>query len=358
MKKEHLKTLTLLGITSVLILMSCNKNSSETKSDNTISIIEIFPTIITETTPNDTDDPAIWYNSTDPTESLILGTDKGDKNGGIFVFDLDGKLNKQLSIYNLSRPNNIDIEYGFNHLGKKIDIALFTERGRDMIRVISLPECQFIDNGGISVFENETIKSPMGIALYKDKSENIFAFVGRKDGPKEGYLHQYQLKSTLNGVIAEKVRALGKFSGKKEIEALVVDDENGFLYYSDETIGVRKYYADAAKGNQEIALFAQNGIIQDHEGLSIYKNKKGNNYLILSDQQANKFHLYNLDGTEKNPHEHLLVRSVKTQTKESDGSDLLNMPLNNKFPNGLFVAMSNNKTFHYYNLKDVLGDLK
>jgi myo-inositol-hexaphosphate 3-phosphohydrolase len=320
-----------------------------------VSEVKVTPVIVTDKTPNDTDDPAIWYNSANPEKSLILGTDKGDSTGGIFVFNLEGKLDTALSITNLERPNNIDIEYGFQFQGKTIDIAVFTERGKDMIRVISLPDCKFIDGGGIPVFEDDTLRSPMGIALYKDKNSQVFAFVGRKDGPAEGYIYQYHLMANDSDVSGVKVRALGKFSKKKEIEAIVVDDELGYVYYSDENIGVRKYYADAEKGNDELALFAQTGITEDQEGLSIYQEKGGKGYIILSDQQANKFHLYNREGTKSNPHDHQLVRIVSAQTDESDGSDILNMPLNTTFPKGIFVAMSSDQAFQFYKAEDIVG---
>lgn len=318
---------------------------------------EVFPVVTTDTTPNDTDDPAIWYNKTNPEKSLILGTDKGDSTGGIFVFNLQGKLDTMRSIKNLSRPNNIDVEYGFNYNGKVIDIAVFTERGRDMIRVISLPDCKFIDNGGIPVFEDDSSKSPMGIGLYKDKQNDIYAFVGRKSGPSVGYIYQYKLILNGNSVVAQKIRAIGKYSGKKEIESIVVDDELGFLYYSDETVGVRKYYADAAKGNQELAVFAQTGVTGDHEGLSIYKKENGEGFIVLSDQQANKFRIFTRNGTKTNPNDHQLIRVVKAQTQESDGSEILNMPFGSKFPRGLFVAMSMDKTFQYYNADDIIGGI-
>ncbi len=207
---------------------------------------------------------------------MILGTDKGDSTGGIFVFNLEGKLDTALSITNLERPNNIDTEYGFQFQGNSVDIAAFTERGKDMIRVISLPDCKFIDNGGIPVFEDDSIRSPMGIALYKDKNNQVFAFVGRKDGPADGNIYQYQLLANDSVVSGVKVRELGKFSKKKEIEAIVVDDKLGYVYYSDENVGVRKYYADAEKGNEELALFAQTSITEDHEGLSIFRGCKLN----------------------------------------------------------------------------------
>lgn len=345
MNKTNLTLFTIL-----MAFAACN--SGKVSEEN------VTPVIVTDKTPNDTDDPAIWYNSANPEKSLVLGTDKGDSTGGIFVFNLEGKLDTALSLTNLKRPNNIDIEYGFQFQGKTIDIAVFTERGKDMIRVISLPDCKFIDGGGIPVFEDDSLRSPMGIALYKDKNSQVFAFVGRKDGPSDGYIYHYQLQANDSAVSGVKVRALGRFSQKKEIEAIVVDDELGYVYYSDENVGVRKYYADAEKGNEELALFATSGITEDHEGLSVYKEKDGKGYIILSDQQANKFHLFRREGTKNNPHDHQLVRIVLAQTDQSDGSDILNMPLNATFPNGIFVAMSTDRTFQFYKADDIVGGEK
>lgn len=347
------QTIYYLIFVALLIFTGCD--SAQSPITDYITEKEVFPVLSTDETPNDTDDPAIWYNKADPAKSLILGTDKGNLNGGIFVFDIHGKLIPSLCINNLSRPNNIDVEYGLFINGKYTDIAVFTERSRNRIRVISLPDCKLIDNGGIPVFEDDSLKSPMGIGLYKDKRNDIYAFVSRKNGPKEGYIYQYLLFAKDSIVGARKIRAIGRYSGLKEIESIVIDDELGFLYYSDETVGIRKYYADAEKGDQELALFAQNEVANDHEGLSIYKKKNGEGFIILSNQQANKFNVYTRTGTQSQPHNHRLVRVVKAQTIESDGSEIINMPLGQEFPHGLFVAMSANKTFQYYKAEDIVG---
>lgn len=317
----------------------------------------IQPVIITDTTLNDTDDPAIWINPSDPSKSLIIGTDKGDSTGGIFVFNLDGKLDKSKSIYNLKRPNNIDIEYGFDFKGSNTDIAVFTERIRNMIRVISLPDMKFIDNGGIEVFKGDSLKSPMGVSLYKDtKKGKVYAIVGRKNGPDGSYLWQYELKADKRGIVTgKKVREFGHFSGKKEIEAIAVDDTLGYVYYSDETFGVRQYYASPDSGNRELAIFANSGVTGDQEGLSIYYSSRNTGFIIVSDQQANKFHIFRREGDNENPFGHALVKVVKVAAMESDGSDVTALPLNNLFPKGMFVAMSNNKTFHLYNWEDFIG---
>jgi 3-phytase len=40
---------------------------------------------------------------------------------------------------------------------------------------------------------------------------------------------------------------------------------------------------------------------------------------------------------------------------ESDGNDITSIPLNANFPMGLFVAMSDDKTFHFYRAEDIIG---
>ena len=184
-------------------------------------------------------DPAIWINPEDPSKSLIIGTDK-DSDGALYVFDLNGKIIEEKTVRNLKRPNNVDIEYGLLLNGKPVDIAVATERENNKIRIYSLPDMKEIDNGGIEVFAGEKFQAPMGISLYKRPSDSaIFAIVSRKEGPMEGYLFQYLLKDDGKGnVTGTLVRKFGAYSGKKEIESIAVDDQLGYVYYSDEQYGV------------------------------------------------------------------------------------------------------------------------
>ncbi len=338
----------------ILIFLACTQKAPENQTAGDA----IKPLVITEPVVNDTDDPAIWINPDDPSLSLIVGTDK-DENGGLYVYDLNGKIvNKVLD---LKRPNNVDIEYGLILNGKPVDIAVTTERLTDKIRIYSLPDMREIDNGGIKVFSGETLRAPMGISLYKRPSDGaIFAIVGRKEGPTEGsYLWQYLLQDDGSGnVTGTKVREFGVWSGKKEIEAIAVDDELGYVYYSDEGVGVRKYPADpdAPNANVELALFAQDGFQEDHEGISIYKVKDGTGYILVSDQAANEFHIFKREGEADDPHNHKLIKVVKVSTNNSDGSEVTNVPLNETFPRGMFVAMSDNKTFQFYSWPDIAGE--
>ncbi len=337
-------------------LIACKDNLNKPDSR------ALSPTAITEQTPNDTDDPAIWIHPTDPSKSMVLGTDK-NTDGGLYAFDLDGKIiNKVL---NLKRPNNVDIAYGFQWGNQKIDIAVLTERKANSIRIFRLPDLFPIDAGGIEVFKNETKKGynePMGIGLYTkvmDSTTKIYPIVGRKSGPSDNYLWQYELYTDNNNVVkANKVRSFGKYSGKKEIEAIMVDNELGYVYYSDEIAGVRKYYADPIlEDNTELSFFAQNEAQRDHEGIAIYKTGKTTGYILVSDQQANKFLVYPREGSAADNHEHKLITPIYVSTIESDGAELTNVNLGNKFPNGMLVAMTNGKAFHYYDWRLIQDEI-
>ncbi len=348
-----------------LILTACHghKEGAEEKTDAPIKgMIEaapLQPLVVTEPTAFDTDDPAIWVHPDDPARSLVIGTDK-NQDGALYVYTLAGNIVQDKVVRGLQRPNNVDVEYGLPLAGESIDIAVTTERLRNAIRVFRLPAMTAIDGGGIQVFEGEAQRAPMGIALYKRPSDGvIFAIVGRKTGPEDGsYLWQYRLEEGPAGQVrARLVRSFGAYSGLNEIEAIAVDDRLGYVYYSDEGVGVRKYYADPAlNDDRELALFAREGFTEDHEGISIYCSSDREGYILVSDQQANQFHVYAREGSQNDPHDHPLVKVVSLSTVESDGSEVSSVALGSRFPYGCFVAMSDDKTFHLYDWRTIAGD--
>ena len=339
-------------------LTACKQVAVQTKNNNSEEQI-IQPIFITEPVKHDTDDPAVWINPQDTSKSLVIGTDK-DIDGALYVYDLQGKIQEDKVVRNLKRPDNVDIEYGLKLNNKATDIAVTTERFTHKLRIYALPDMKPVDNGGIEVFENETgaeYRDLMGIALYKNKAGQIYAIVGRKSGPTDGtYLWQYLLEDDGKGQVkATLVRKFGAYSGKKEIESIAVDDALGYIYYSDEGVGVRKYFAEPSKGNQELALFATTGFTEDHEGISIYQTSKKKGYILVSDQGANQFHIFSREGTTQNPHEHTLLKVVKVKAVQSDGSEVVSVPLNSTFKKGLFIAMSDDRTFHFYKWEDIAG---
>lgn len=352
-----MRTLLCIVCASAAITACQPQNRSEQALWVSDSVVR--PVFVSDPVKYDTDDPAIWINPSDPSKSLIIGTDKGGEtgDGGLFVFDLKGKLID--SVRPLRRPNNVDVAYNLMVNGKRVDIAVCTERLSKSIRVFSLPDMKPLDKGGIPVFENEvdSLRDPMGIALYTNPADQkIYAIVGRKTGPTDGsYLWQYRLEDDGKGnVKGTRVRKFGFYSGKKEVESIAVDNELGYVYHSDEQHGIHKSYAHPDSSNVELALFGQQDFTEDIEGISIYKFEDGTGYILVSDQQANKFNVYLREGS-GSAHVYQRIRSVTMSTVESDGSEVTRKALPG-FPKGLFVAMSDDKTFQFYTWESITGD--
>jgi 3-phytase len=346
-----MKNLLFILISILSVFTACKNGETEQQTEQTqqTDSTTIQPKFITDTTAYDTDDPAIWVHPTDASKSLIIGTDK-NKDGALYVYNLEGKIVNRVG--NLQRPNNVDIEYGLPFGNDTIDIAVTTERLTHKLRVFKLPEMTPIDNGGIEVFQGETaeeFRDLMGIALYRNpENGKIYAIVGRKNGPAIGYLWQYELSAN-NGksVEGQLVRKFGQYSQNNEIEAIAVDDKMGFVYYSDEGIGVKKYYANPEKGDEELSLFAQEGFADDHEGISIYPTSDSTGYILVSDQQSDYFRVFKREGDNE------FITTLPFATKESDGSDCSSVPFNADFKKGIFVAMSEGKTFHIYDWETI-----
>ncbi len=317
----------------------------------------IAPALRTQPVQYDTDDPAIWYNANKPEASLVLGTDK-EVGGGLYVFDMEGQIIDSLTVRGLSYPNNVDVEYGFRLKDStETDIAVTVERPLGLVRIFSVPDMQPLDGGGLPAFASEPdslLRLPMGIALYKRPSDGqIFLMLSRKQGPTDGtYLWQYALlPGDTSAVRMEVVRKFGQFSGgESEIEAIMVDDALGYIYYSDEMTGVRKYYADPDSSAEELAIFGQEDFAEDREGIALWPTSEKDGYLIVSNQQDLSFNVY-----PRNPedHAHTLLNNWKLSTVETDGCELLARPLGERFPEGVFIAMSEDTTFHYYDLREL-----
>jgi 3-phytase len=339
----------LLAAAALLLALGCGEEKPAIAPD------ALEPEVVTEPALHDTDDPSIWLHPDDPALSLIVGTDK-DEEGALYVYDLAGQVVDSLVRRGLRRPNNVDIAHGLPLDGDTVDIAVTTERYENRLRVFALPGMEPVDGGGIPVFDGEELRAPMGIALYTRPSDHaIFAVVSRKEGPDGSYLWQYRLEDDGGGrVAATHVRSFGGFSGTGEIEAIAVDDELGYIYYSDEAFAVRKYPADPEAGAGELAHFGEGGqFAEDREGISIYQLTDSTGYILVSDQQANRFNIYPREGAPGDPHRHELLASVPVSTMESDGSEVTGRDLGPPFASGLFVAMSEGRTFHYYRWEQI-----
>ncbi len=326
-------------------------------------VIAVQPVLATGPVANDADDPAIWVHPDDPARSLILGTDKDDADGGLFVFDLQGKTVQ--TVRGIARPNNVDVEYGFSLGGRETDIAVLTERGKRRLRIFAIDRSsgRLSDVTGekTGVFEGEEGEkgAPMGIALYRRPSDgSVFAIVSRKTGESGSYLGQYLLKDDGGGkVVCEEVRRFGEFCGTGEIEAVVVDDEAGFVYYADEEAGIRKYHADpdAPDTGRQLALFGAEGYRGDREGLAVYAAADGDGLLISTDQIKGgaRYFLYPRQGRPEHRHDPAIA-VIEGGADDTDGIEAISRPLGERFPEGMLVVMnSKDRNFLVFDWRDI-----
>jgi 3-phytase len=323
-----------------LAMLSC---SVVNKTSPRLSV-KLDPYLETEQVPDDPDDPAIWIHPADHAQSIIVATNKVERPGGsLVVYDLNGKIIQ--TIGNLDRPNNVDIEQGIQLGEEKLDVAIVTEREARALRIyaIDAKTRTLRERAIVPVFDGEQGDhgAPMGLSIYKRADGTAFIIVGRKSGPTEGYLWQYRM---LAGAKLELVRKFGKFSGKGEIEAIVADDALGYVYYADETTGIRKYHADpdVLQAEQQLSIFGQSGYSGDREGLAIYATSDRTGYLISTDQVQGKSHyfLYPREGGPAGPHNHPLLAILDGPADSTDGIDATSVPLTQALPLGILVAMN------------------
>lgn len=315
----------------------------------------LTPDRVTAAVTDDADDPAIWLHPSDPGRSLIIGTNKvAAPAGALVVFGLDGQVRQ--TVAGIDRPNNVDLEQGVVLGDRTLDIAVTTERLQHRLQVFEIAQdgAGLAALGTIPVLEGETgdCAEPMGIGLYKRPSDGVlFAIVAPKLGPASNYLWQYRLEDDGTGKVRGVfVRRFGHFSevgaepGEAgEIEAIVVDDALGYVYYADERHGIHKWYADPAHADagRELAVFGREGYEMDREGLALYTKADGTGYLVSTDQipGGSVFKLYRREGEPGGPHQHTVIAEARTSADATDGIEVTSTPLPG-FPQGLLVAMN------------------
>ncbi len=310
----------------------------------------------------DADDPAIYVHPENPEESFVITT---FKNGGLRVYDLNGEELQSITPENI-RYNNVDIAYnvpfrGFVAPGTTVDLAIASDRANDTIAVFTIdpetkqltelapgfefPESIFgVDDGEATAY---------GLATYTSLvDEKTYAFVSQADGNKVAQLEISPGSGAADEPIvnAKVVRILevpvpdGEDAEDFQVEGMVVDRETGYLYVGQEEFGIWKYNAEpsvGANGNSPtlVDTVERGNIAADVEGLTIYYGEDGNGYLIASSQGDNTFAIYDRAGANS-----YLGSFAIDGVEESDGADVINVPLGDNYPAGLLVVQDGSNT--------------
>lgn len=390
--------------------------SSSSVLGNNVTAVSVQPKL--ETPPNfdddaggdaDADDPAIWVHPSSASKSLMVGT---LKNAGLAVYNLKGVQLQSIAAPAAPTPddrpgrfNNVDLVYGFGLDGKKVDLAVVSDRGSDKLRIYSVnpqaassdqpPLTDVTDANAPFVFSNSQAQvneqaTAYGIALYQDrKSGRSFAFVSQRSRTAIGVV---ELVQTEQGQITyRKLQQIDLPSQFKlpngrtwtpcedpgdlpQVEGMVVDQQQGILYAGQEDVGIWKiklplgsatptlldkvrefgvpYTYDSVEEECKIDFSNDPGyggkrLSADVEGLTIYYADDDDNegYLLASSQGDNTFAVYEREGNNRFVGSFALVDTTTVDgVQESDGAAVINVPLGREFPQGLLVTQDGDNT--------------
>jgi 3-phytase len=276
------------------------------------------------------DDPAIWVNSRDAAKSVVIAT---DKNLGLYVYDLDGKL---LQMTTDGRMNNVDVRDGLMVDGKPRTLVAASNRTDKSIALYWLdPATRRISRAGDPVPTG--FADPYGLCMYADAS-GFYVFVNDGD---DGLFRQWRITARGGKAVGEQVR---EFPVGSQAEGCATDDETGALYIAEEDGGFFRYSAkpDGGAARTEIdRVDGPNGLMADIEGVEIWAGTDGKGFIVLSNQGADNYAVYRREG--KNAYVgsfHIIADPDRgiDGVSETDGLDVVSGPLGAKFPDGLLVV--------------------
>lgn len=291
----------------------------------------------------DQDDMTIWIHPDDPSQSLVIGSDKN--NNLLFGYDLEGNYLWENDMGGNSRPGNIDIRYNFPLGGENVDIVGFNQREGDGVRLRFFKvnpadrTLTSVDDGTIDAASN------YGFCMYHSLATGKFYAVttpydGNNDGDADGPIRQFEIVDNGSGQITgTEVRTIAVGG---QTEGCVADDEYGHLYINEETNAIWKIGAEPDAGDTltDIVDDTSGNADEDLEGITLYYGGNGDGYIIVSSQGPNEFDVYE----RISPHSYVGAFSV-SGASSTDGIDVLNGNLGEVFPQGAFFAHSGGSAF-------------
>lgn len=304
---------------------------------------QVSATVETDPVPSggDADDPAIWVHPSDPSLSTIIGT---DKEGGLAVHDLDGS---QIQYVSGIQPNNVDIRHDFPLGNGLIDLVVSSDRSNDEVafHAVDAESRQLVPMGsfspGIDLY---------GICLYHSPvSDRYYVFVTSEEA---GPVGQFELTGDGGGLTAREVR---RFQMNSTSEGCVADDGLGYLYVTEEDVGIWKYDAEPEAGSNRVSVDSVGPNLEaDVEGVTIYYGPQETGYLIVSSQGSHDYAVYEREGDNRFLSKFEIVDSAAIDaTSNTDGIDSIATDLGPSFPRGLFVVQDGDNDPEENNFKVV-----
>lgn len=328
-------------------------------------VFQVMATVETDPVSHDgdrADDAKVWVHPTEPNQSVIIGTDKHDTEGGLAVYDLKGG---QIFFAKDGKMNNVDVRYNFPLGNMKVDIIAVSNRTYDSISVYTIDPCSRELTNVAARTISVGVDGIYGQCMYQSlRTGKYYAFVNDKDGEVE----QWELFDNQNcKVDAVRVRS---FDVGTQTEGMVADDQLGYLYVGEEDVGIWKYGAEptdpADSANRVLVDSTNTGagghLVADVEGLTIYYARGGGGYLLASSQGedhpthtlAHTFAVYRRDGKNEYVMSFRIVDNTALDidgVSNTDGIGVASVFLGSAFPKGLFVAQDGHNSEGNQNFK-------
>lgn len=284
------------------------------------------------------DDPAIWRNLADPSASLIVGT---DKKGGIYVYDLMGKV---LSFTDAEAVNNVDL--------------VELDDGRILVGASDRSDPA---NAGILFYfldPESAALTPAGRIAAGPGEGYGFCFGTSERGlplayspVKEGAIYESAL--TLNGTMIGG-RTTRTMRVDTQPEGCVVDRPGNQLYVGEEAAGIWRFDLSMTTPSKRMLISADHpGIVPDIEGLAIMP-RTGGSVLIASSQGDGAFVLVDLKD-DAYLGRFRIGDGVVDGTVETDGIEFAAGDFGPNYPGGLFVVQDGDNENGTQNFKFVAG---
>ena len=321
------------------------------------TVAPVLETAVVEHPADAADDPAIWVNPKNPARSAVIGT---DKKGGLYVYDLAGKVLQYLPN---GRMNNVDLRAGFRLAGRDVVLVTASDRTNKAVAILALdPETRQLTDVADGIQKSD-LSDPYGLCMYRSrKSGETYVFIN----DPTGLVRQWRLVATPAGKVrAEVVRS---FALNSQVEGCVADDETGALYIGEEDIALWRFGAEPGASDKRIAVarVKDNPALKDDlEGVAIWAGPKGRGYLVVSSQGNNTYAVFERQGANRYLGSFAIAPNGAgvDGVSETDGLDVTSAALPG-FPAGLLVTQdgynvspSDNQNFKFVSWRDVAAKL-
>lgn len=296
------------------------------------------------------DDPAIWFNKSNPTQSLIFGT---DKRKGIHVYDIYGN---ELAFSGQGATNNIDLRV----INEDVHLVV-SNRTLSTLDYWVFPEENLFD-----YFKSNTSDPFSEDVIHHHLKANMnvygvcmgiidgkpYAALTEEEGPTI-QLWDLTSKQVINSLDITVNETNVPKSGN-EAEGCVFDDENKHLLISREGAkGYLKAFKSDSLDMISVVDSRDGNIVGDPEGVAIYKTSENGGYIILSSQGGNEFNLYDRQNLQ------FIDKFQINGVEDTDGLDVTNQTIEGIFPDGFLVVqdgrnLPNNQNFKIISMEKVL----